>query len=46
MRGKIAELIGLTGDDIESHIFHISRLGNFLDGIDHGGTIITKGETR
>lgn len=46
MRGKLAELITLAVDNIESHIFHISRLGNFLDGIDHGGTIITWRETK
>jgi len=42
MRGKIAELLTLAEVGIESHIFHISRLGNFLDGIDHGGTIIKR----
>lgn len=40
MEGKIGELIGLASRGIESHIFHVSRLGDFIDGKDHGGTII------
>ncbi|MDD1657603.1 MAG: isopentenyl phosphate kinase family protein [Methanomicrobiales archaeon] len=42
MRGKVEELLRLAGQGIESHIFHVSRLGAFLDGKDHGGTIIGK----
>ena len=41
MRGKIAELLALADADIESHIFHVSKIGRFLDGAEHGGTTIT-----
>ncbi|MHC1626652.1 MAG: isopentenyl phosphate kinase [Methanoculleaceae archaeon] len=41
MRGKVAELIALADRGCESHIFHISRLADFLDGRDHGGTVVT-----
>lgn len=41
MRGKIAELLALADADIESHIFHVSKIGRFLDGTEHGGTTIT-----
>jgi isopentenyl phosphate kinase len=40
MRGKVEELLRLAGQGIESHIFHFSRISAFLDGKDHGGTII------
>ncbi|MBS1193721.1 MAG: isopentenyl phosphate kinase [Methanomicrobia archaeon] len=40
MRGKVEELLRLATQGIESHIFHVSRIGAFLDGKDHGGTII------
>lgn len=40
MRGKVEELLRLAAQGIESHVFHVSRLGAFLDGKDHGGTII------
>jgi len=40
MRGKINELLGLAGAGIGSDIFHVSRIGDFLAGTDHGGTKI------
>ena len=43
MRGKINELLGLAGAGIGSDIFHVSRIGDFLAGIDHGGTKIPGG---
>lgn len=42
MRGKITELLALADAGIESHIFHITRTADFLDGKDHGGTIVRK----
>jgi len=42
MRGKINELLELAQKGIESNIFHVSRTGDFLDGRDHGGTVVTK----
>ncbi|WOF16509.1 isopentenyl phosphate kinase family protein [Methanoplanus sp. FWC-SCC4] len=42
MKGKISELLSLAESGIESSIFHVSRTGDFLDGRDHGGTIVTK----
>jgi len=38
MRGKINELLGLADAGIGSDIFHVSRVGAFLNGTDHGGT--------
>jgi isopentenyl phosphate kinase len=43
MRGKIAELLALADAGIESHIFHVSKIGRFLDGTGHDGTIIGRG---
>jgi isopentenyl phosphate kinase len=40
MQGKITELLRLADMGIESDIFHISRLEEFLCGADHGGTRI------
>jgi isopentenyl phosphate kinase len=40
MRGKIDELLGLASVGIGSDIFHVSRIGDFLAGTDHGGTKI------
>ena len=40
MRGKINELLGLAEAGIGSDIFHVSRIGDFLAGSDHGGTKI------
>lgn len=41
MEGKITELLLLADRGCEPHIFHVSRLGAFLDGADHGGTVVT-----
>ncbi|MDG6258097.1 MAG: isopentenyl phosphate kinase [Methanomicrobiaceae archaeon] len=38
MKGKIEELLALAESGIVSHIFHVSRLADFLAGRDHGGT--------
>jgi isopentenyl phosphate kinase len=40
MRGKINELLGLASAGIGSDIFHVSRIGDYLAGTDHGGTKI------
>jgi isopentenyl phosphate kinase len=40
MKGKVAELLWLAEHGIESHIFHASRIRDFLAGSDHGGTIV------
>jgi isopentenyl phosphate kinase len=40
MRGKINELLGLADAGIGSDIFHVSRILDFLNGTDHGGTIV------
>lgn len=40
MRGKINELLDLASVGIESDIFHVSRIGDFLTGNEHGGTKI------
>lgn len=42
MKGKITELLALAEEGVESHIFHISRIEDFLDGKDHGGTIVRR----
>lgn len=42
MQGKIAELLALADAGTDAHIFHISNVGRFLDGTEHGGTIVTK----
>ncbi len=38
MRGKINELLELAEAGIGSDLFHVSRVGDFLAGADHGGT--------
>jgi isopentenyl phosphate kinase len=38
MKGKINELLGLADAGIGSDIFHVSRIGDFMRGTDHGGT--------
>ncbi|HVN74133.1 MAG TPA: isopentenyl phosphate kinase [Methanoregula sp.] len=38
MRGKINELLELASAGVGSDIFHVSRVGEFLAGADHGGT--------
>jgi isopentenyl phosphate kinase len=40
MEGKVAELQRLAEHGIESHIFHASRIRDFLTGSDHGGTVV------
>jgi isopentenyl phosphate kinase len=40
MRGKIEELLALADSGIVSHIFHVSRLSDFLAGREHGGTVV------
>lgn len=40
MEGKIAELLSLADQGIQSEIFHISQINTFLAGKDHGGTRI------
>ncbi|MDD1673846.1 MAG: isopentenyl phosphate kinase family protein [Methanomicrobiales archaeon] len=40
MRGKIQELVALAEQGIESHVFHVTRIRNFLEGSAHGGTIV------
>jgi isopentenyl phosphate kinase len=42
MKGKIRELLSLAGEGTDSEIFHISRLGDFLNGRNHGGTVIRR----
>jgi isopentenyl phosphate kinase len=44
MGGKLAELLALAEAGIGSSIFHASRVGDFLDGRPHGGTVIGGGE--
>lgn len=45
MKGKIGELLELARHGVSSHIFHVSRLGDFFDGRPHGGTIV-RGEKK
>jgi isopentenyl phosphate kinase len=40
MEGKVAELLLLAEHGIESHIFHVTRIRDFLAGSDHGGTTV------
>lgn len=42
MRGKLEELLALADAGTDSHIFHVSKVGRFLDGAEHGGTIVTR----
>ncbi|HUU74997.1 MAG TPA: isopentenyl phosphate kinase [Methanoregulaceae archaeon] len=41
MKGKVREMIELARQGIRSEIFHVDRIGDFLDGKPHGGTVIT-----
>ena len=43
MEGKVRELLELARAGVRSEIFHISRLGDFLDGTATGGTVIKGG---
>jgi isopentenyl phosphate kinase len=42
MQGKIRELVALASAGVESHIFAVSRLPDFLHQRDHGGTVVRK----
>ncbi len=41
MIGKLTELLRLSDEGTESTIFHVSRLEDYLDGREHGGTVVT-----
>ncbi|MBN1431239.1 MAG: isopentenyl phosphate kinase family protein [Methanomicrobiaceae archaeon] len=41
MRGKINELLLLAETGVESELFHVSRVSDFLDGRDNGGTLVS-----
>ena len=43
MKGKVRELLDLARDGTSSAIFHVDRLGDFLDGKPHGGTVVRGG---
>lgn len=43
MEGKVRELLDLARDGICPAIFHVDRLGDFLDGKPHGGTVVRGG---
>ncbi|MDV0442721.1 isopentenyl phosphate kinase [Methanorbis rubei] len=40
MRGKVEELLLLADAGISSHLFHISRVMDFLEDHEHGGTTV------
>jgi isopentenyl phosphate kinase len=42
MRGKMNELLGLAQAGIESEIFHVSRISDFLAGTSTGGTLVKR----
>lgn len=42
MRGKVKELCQLAEAGIPSDIFHVSRIGDFLDSLPHGGSGIRR----
>jgi isopentenyl phosphate kinase len=43
MEGKVQELVVLAREGICSEIFHVTKLGAFLDGRPHGGTVVRGG---
>jgi isopentenyl phosphate kinase len=43
MEGKVRELVLLAREGVSSEIFHITKLGAFLDGRPHGGTVVRGG---
>ncbi len=43
MEGKVGELLVLARDGTSSAIFHADRIGDFLDGRPHGGTVVRGG---
>jgi isopentenyl phosphate kinase len=42
MEGKVTELCTLAREGVESHIFHVTRIRDFLNRSDHGGTVIRR----
>lgn len=40
MKGKVQELLALATAGIDAHIFHASRIADFMEGREHGGTIV------
>jgi isopentenyl phosphate kinase len=42
MKGKIDELLSLAEAGIESHIFHVTRISDFLAGKMHGGSTVCR----
>jgi isopentenyl phosphate kinase len=43
MEGKVRELLMLARNGTSSVIFHVDRIGDFLDGRPHGGTVVRGG---
>lgn len=43
MEGKVKELLDLAREGTSSAIFHVDRLGDFLDGKPTGGTVVRGG---
>ena len=43
MEGKVRELLDLARDGMNPAIFHADRIGDFLDGLPHGGTVVRGG---
>jgi isopentenyl phosphate kinase len=43
MEGKVRELVELAREGVSSEIFHVTKLGAFLDGRPHGGTVVRGG---
>ncbi len=43
MEGKVRELVALARSNVSSEIFHVARLGDFLNGRPHGGTVVRAG---
>jgi isopentenyl phosphate kinase len=43
MEGKVQELLVLAREGMSAEIFHVDRLGAFLDGRPHGGTVVRGG---
>jgi isopentenyl phosphate kinase len=40
MEGKVRELLALAREGMCAEIFHVDRIGAFLDGQPHGGTVV------
>jgi isopentenyl phosphate kinase len=43
MEGKVQELLALAREGMCAEIFHVRKLGAFLDGQPHGGTVVRGG---